>query len=114
MVLTPDQLRDLLQRVDLKSRWGFYYEFNQLLRANDSLVCHVRYELRLHEPEEHGSLVSVPNWLDYRSKEVQFFDTIHDTEVTKRRFRDHCLAVLKQQELENARLQNPQAHGGTP
>ena len=77
---------------------------------NDSLVCPVRYEVNLHEPEEHASHVTVSKWLDYRCKEVQFFDT----KVAKRRFRDYCLKILSQQEKEIAQLSNQQAHGGTP
>lgn len=114
MLLSTEQLRQILLQVRLDTPWSFAYEFNRVLRANDSLVCPVRYELRLHEPEEHGSHVSVPKWLDYRCKEMQFFDTIHDTEVAKRRFRDYCLKVLSKQEKQIANLSNQQAHGGTP
>ena len=111
MILSVEAFRQILLQVQLDTPWSFAYEFNRILRANDSLVCPVRYELRVNEPEEHGSLVSIPKWLDYRCKEMQFFDTIHDLEPVKRKFLQHCLAVLKQQEKENAHLQNQQAHG---
>lgn len=114
MILSPEEFRRILLQVQLDTPWSFAYEFNRVLRANDSLVCPVRYELRVNEAEEHSSLVSVPKWLDYRCKEVQFFDTIHDLKPVKHKFVQHCLAVLKQQEQENARLSNPQAHRGTP
>ena len=101
MILSPEELRQILLQVQLDTPWSFAYEFNRVLRANDSLVCPVRYEVNLHEPEEHASLVSIPKWLDYRCKEVQFFDTIHDTKLVKRRFRDYCLKILSQQEQAN-------------